>query len=231
MKRIKKFLKNADPVTLALIALLGVSSVFAWVQIAGTRGGSSVPVTAPIPSIPEREDISVFAPTDVPEEVPTVGRTESFIVPIDTTDYTVTTTFFDSTAEDATEVVSSIFFFQVGEGKYSHQSNGASFADTNGGEVAVVAPLSGTVASVVDDDPVRGTIVTIDHAEGIQTVLTGVYDVIVATGETITQGQSLGVTGLSRLEPDSGNVVHLEVIQDGNYLNPESIIGKNINDL
>jgi len=226
MKKIKRFLKKADPVTLALVALLGVSSAFAWVQIAGTGGGDTVPVTAPVYEVPEN-DLSVFSPI----EAPAFGRSESFIAPVDTNDFTVTTTFFDETTDDATVLVSSIFFFQVGEGKYSHPSNGASFADTSGDVVDVVAPLSGTVSAVVDDDPVRGTVVTIDHEEGIRTVLTGVYNVDVAPGDDVDQGQALGVTGLSRLEPDSGNVVHLEVLQSGDYLDPESIIGRDIEDL
>jgi len=160
MKRIKRFLKKADPVTLALVALLGVSSVFAWTQIAGTGGGNVVPVTPPAIELPEN-DLPVFSPMDLPELV----RTESFIAPVDTNDFTVTTTFFDETSDDATVLASSIFFFQVGNGKYSHPSNGASFSDTNGGVVDVVAPLSGTVSSVVDDDPVRGTIITFSKKE------------------------------------------------------------------
>lgn len=225
MKRIKRFLKKVDPVTLALVALLGVSSVFAWVQIVGT-GGGSVPVTGPGSEIQDN-DLPVHSPADVP----VFGSSESFIAPIDTKDFTVTTTFFDETSDDQTVLASSIFFFQVGDSKYSHPSNGASFSDTNGGVVDVVAPLSGTVLTVVDDDPVRGTIVTIEHEAGIQTVLTGVYNVSVTEGETIEQGQALGVTGLSRLEPDSGNVVHLEIIQSGSYINPENIIGSDIDDL
>jgi stage II sporulation protein Q len=226
MKRIKRFLKKADPVTLVLIALLGVSSVFAWVQIVGTGGGNTVPVTTPA-NVSE-DDLSVFSPI---EEVPAFARIESFIAPVETNDFTVTTTFFDETTDDATVLAGSIFFFQVGAGKYSQPSNGASFADTSGEVVNVVAPLSGTVSEVVDDDSVRGTIVTIDHEEGIQTILTGVYNVSVTTGDDVSQGQVLGVTGLSRLEPDSGNVVHLEVVQSGSYINPENIIGRDINDL
>lgn len=225
MKRIKRFLKKADLVTLALIALLGISSIFAWVQIVGTRGGDTVPVTGPAPGVSEN-DLPVFSPI----EIPIFAEAESFMAPVETHDFTITTTFFDETTDDATALAGSIFFFQVGAGKYSHLSNGASFADTNGEVVNVVAPLSGTVSSVVDDDPVRGTVITIDHEEALQTILTGVYNVSVAEGDEISQGESLGVTGLSRLEPDSGNVVHLEVIQNGNFINPESIIGRAMNE-
>ncbi|MCL2560118.1 MAG: M23 family metallopeptidase [Turicibacter sp.] len=225
MKRIKKFFKKADPVTMALVGLLVVSSIFAWVQIAGT-GGDSVPVTGPA-STPIESDAPVFSPVDVP----VFGPAESFIAPIAESDFTITTTFFDEASTDAAALASSIFYFQIGAGKYSHPSNGASFSATSGDVVDVVAPLSGTVSGVIDNDPVRGTIVTIDHDEGIRTVLTGVYNVNVVAGDDVDQGDVLGVTGLSRLEPDSGNVVHLEVIQSGNYINPESIIGRNIDDL
>lgn len=222
MKRIKRFFKKADPVTLALVALLGVSTVFASIQIVGTGGRNVSPATQ-MPG----DELPVFSPSDIKA----FGSSESFIAPVDTNDFKVTTTFFDETSDDHAVLASSIFFFQVGDSKYSYPSNGASFSDTNDDVVDVVAPLSGTISSVVDDDPVRGTIVTIEHEEGIKTILTGVYNVTVTAGETIEQGHALGVTGLSRLEADSGNVVHLEVIQSGNYLNPESIIGKDINDL
>jgi len=224
MKKIQRFLKKADPVTFALIALLGVSTVFAWVQITGAgRQETYMPVIAP-----ERDETR---PVFNPIEVPTVATPETFIAPVDTNNFNVTTTFFDETSEDSTALASSLFFFQVGSGKYSHPSQGMSFACENDDVVDVIAPLSGTVSSVIDDDPVRGTIITIDHAEGLQTILTGVYNVSVATGDDVDQGQALGVTGLSRLEPDSGNVVHLEVIQGGTFINPENAIGRMISEL
>jgi len=224
MKKIQRFLKKADLVTFALIALLGVSTIFAWVQITGSGSqDTSVPVSAPEPD----ETQLVFNPI----EVPTVAIPETFIAPVDTNNFNVTTTFFDETSEDGAALASSLFFFQVGNGKYSHPSQGMSFACENDDVVDVIAPLSGTVSSVIDDDPVRGTIITIDHTEGLQTILTGVYNVSVTTGDDVDQGQALGVTGLSRLEPDSGNVVHLEVVQGGTFINPENAIGRMISEL
>lgn len=225
MKRIKTFFKKADPVTFALIALLGVSAVFAWVQITGVgRQDVYTPVVAPAL---DEDTAPVFNPMDVP----TVATPEVFITPVDTDDFNVTTTFFDETSEDVAALASSIFFFQVGNGKYSHPSQGVSFACEDDKVVNVVAPLSGIVSSVIDDDPVRGTIITIDHEEGLQTILTGVYNVTVTTGDEVRQGRALGVTGVSRLEPDSGNVVHLEVVQSGNFINPKEVIGRTISDL
>ena len=227
MKKIQRFLKKADPVTLALIALLGVSSVFAWVQLTGPgRQASYVPAVAPETDRTQ----PVFSPIELPDVEP-VSTPETFMAPVDTTNFSVTTTFFNEESEDQVALASSIFFFQVGNGKYSHPSQGTSFACRDNEVVNVIAPLSGTVSSIVDDDPVRGTIITIDHEEGVQTILTGVYSVSVTTGDDVDQGQALGVTGTSRLEPESGNVVHLEVYQSGNFINPEEAIGRTISDL
>jgi len=222
MANIKKFFKKADPVTFALIALLGVSATFAWIQIASS-GGNVVPVSGPASD----EEVPVFNQMEVPASI----MRETFIAPIATEDFTVTTTFFDEEAEDAAALVSSIFYFQAGGGMYSHPSQGTSFADATGDVVDVVAPLSGTISSIVDDHPVRGTVIVIDHIEGVQTVLTGVYDTRVQMGDVVEQGSVLGVTGLSTLEPDAGNVVHMEVMQNDNFFNPEEVIGKAIREL
>lgn len=224
MKKIKKFLQKCDLVTFALIALLAVSTVFAWTQLSGTGPRvEELPVAAP--------DVEKTAPVFNPVEIPTVATPEVFVVPVETSRFNMTTTFFNETSTDGAVLASGIFYFQVGGGKYSHPSRGVSFACGDDAAVNVIAPLSGTVRSVVDDDPLRGTMITIDHGEGLQTVLTGVYNVSVAAGSQVVQGEALGVTGLSRLEPDSGNVVHLEVLYQGEHVDPEGVIGRSINDL
>jgi len=221
MANIKKFFKKADPVTFALIALLGASATFAWIQIASS-GGNVVPVSGP-----SDEEIPVFNGIEVPASV----LSETFIAPVVTENLVTTTTFFDEEAEDAAALVSSIFYFQAGSRMFSHPSQGVSFADADGSVASVVAPLSGVVSSVIDDHPVRGNIVVIDHPEGLQTVLSGVYDVSVQMGDTLEQGAEIGVTGLSTMEPDAGNVVHMEVMQNENFLDPEQVIGQTVREL
>lgn len=221
MQKIKRFFKKADPVTLALVALLGVSTVFAWVQITG--GFNHQPTADNYDAT-----LPVFNPAD-DETIPTFGRSEVFEIPIAASDHVVPTTFFEPDTEDRAVLASGLFYFQMGSGKFSHHSAGMSFACTSGDVVNVVAPLSGTVSDIIDDDPVRGTMVTIDHVDGLQTVLIGVYDVTVTVGAEVEQGQTLGTTGVSRMEPDSGNVVHLEVFQGGHHVNPANVIGEKFN--
>ena len=57
-----------------------------------------------------------------------------------------------------------------------------SLKNSNNEEVSVVAALSGKVLTV-KDEVLKGTVVTIEHQNGVKTVYTGVYDVAVETRE------------------------------------------------
>ena len=65
----------------------------------------------------------------------------------------------------------------------------------------------------------------------MKTVYTGVYDVAVKAGDELEQGDVIGKTGSSQLEPDSGNVVHFEIVKDDTKLNPSDIIDTKLGDL
>ena len=222
---IKSFFRKVDPITFALVVMLGLSATFAWVQI--TQVPQEVPVLSQL-GVDVEDDIATFREI-AGTNVATLAIEENFIVPIVGDDFEVTVNFFDADADEAA-LVSSIFFYQVGQGKYSHQSQGMSFRGADDAVVNVVASLTGVVSSVVDDDPIRGTIVTIDHANGVQTVYTGVYDVVISVGDELEQGDVIGATGLSLLEPDNGNVVHIEVMKNGDFLNPYDLIGNSISE-
>ena len=113
---------------------------------------------------------------------------------------------------------------------YTHESKGVSLKSSDNEAVNVVAALSGKVLNV-KDEVLKGTVVTIEHENGVQTVYTGVYDVAVKAGDEVKQGTVIGKTGLSQLEPDSGNVVHFEVLKDEVKVNPETVIDKKLGDL
>ena len=149
--------------------------------------------------------------------------------PIEGEEVTVAKSYYDQTADTTTQV-NSLFYYKVGETMYSHESKGVSLKDTNNETVNVVAALSGKVASV-KDEILKGTVVTIEHENGVETVYTGVYNVNVEAGDEVEQGTVLGKTGLSQLEPDSGNVIHFEVLKDDVKVNPETVIDKKLGDL
>lgn len=228
----KKLFKKIDPISLALVVLLGASATFAGVQLwlTGMNGDQTVsnPSNSDNDIVYVNEDgtTTVNKTTD-PE---TLALLEEVIKsPIEGEEVTVAKSYYDQTADTTTQV-NSLFYYKVGETMYSHESKGVSLKDTNNETVNVVAALSGKVASV-KDEILKGTVVTIEHENGVETVYTGVYNVNVEAGDEVEQGTVLGKTGLSQLEPDSGNVIHFEVLKDDVKVNPETVIDKKLGDL
>jgi len=74
--------------------------------------------------------------------------------------------------------------------RYHH---GVGIASTQG--TPVVAAYAGRVASVVQDDPEWGVIVTIDHGSGWKTLYSSLAKVSVTTGQAIKEGQQIGQVG------------------------------------
>lgn len=228
----KKLFKKIDPISLALVVLLGASATFAGVQLwlTGMNGDQTVsnPSNSDNDIVYVNEDgtTTVNKTTD-PE---TLALLEEVIKsPLEGEEVTVAKSYYDQTADTTTQV-NSLFYYKVGETMYSHESKGVSLKDINNETVNVVAALSGKVASV-KDEILKGTVVTIEHENGVETVYTGVYNVNVEAGDEVEQGTVLGKTGLSQLEPDSGNVIHFEVLKDDVKVNPETVIDKKLGDL
>ena len=228
----KKLFKKIDPISFALVVLLGASATFAGVQLwlTGMDGDQTVsnPSNSDNDIVYTTEDgTTVVNKTTDPETAALLQ--EVIKSPLEGEEVTVAKSYYDQTADTTTQV-NSLFYYKVGETMYSHESKGISLKDTNNETVNVVAALSGKVASV-KDEILKGTVVTIEHENGVETVYTGVYNVNVEAGEEVEQGTVLGTTGLSQLEPDSGNVIHFEVLKDEVKLNPETVIDKKLGDL
>lgn len=228
----KKLFKKIDPISFALVLLLGASATFAGVQLAltGMNGGQSVsnPANSDNGGIYTNGDGTT--PVNKTTDAETVALLQEVIQsPLEGEDVVLAKTFYDQTADTSVQV-NSIFSYQVGETMYTHESKGVSLKSSDNEAVNVVAALSGKVLNV-KDEVLKGTVVTIEHENGVQTVYTGVYDVAVKAGDEVKQGTVIGKTGLSQLEPDSGNVVHFEVLKDEVKVNPETVIDKKLGDL
>lgn len=223
----KKLFKKIDPISFALVVLLGASATFAGVQLALT-GINDPSVSNPSDVVYTNEDGTTTVNKTTDAE--TVALLQEVIKsPLEGEDVVVAKTFYDQTADTSVQV-NSIFSYQVGETMYTHESKGVTLKTSDNEATNVVAALSGTVLNV-KDEVLKGTVVTIEHKNGVQTVYTGVYDVAVKAGDEIKQGAVIGKTGLSQLEPDSGNVVHFEVIKDEVKVNPETVMDKKLGDL
>ena len=85
----------------------------------------------------------------------------------------------------------------------------------------VVAARAGTVESIVADS-LYGTVLTIDHGDGIKTVYANLADVpAVNVGDWVEPGDVIGAVGATALcESGQGTHLHFAVYSDGGCIDP-----------
>ena len=94
----------------------------------------------------------------------------------------------------------------------------------NGEEFEVVAALSGKVVDVKLDE-FTGNKIILEHPDGKQTHYSSVKDILVKKGDQVTQGQAIGTATQNEWNPSAGVHMHFEVLVDGAYVNPKSLLG------
>jgi stage II sporulation protein Q len=82
---------------------------------------------------------------------------------------------------------------------------------------------SGTVTGI-DTDTIMGTVITVDHGNGIYIRYCGIKNVNVNVGDTVTVESSIGEIGTVTSECAEQAHLHLEVIKDGNPIDPAVLI-------
>lgn len=83
---------------------------------------------------------------------------------------------------------------------------------------------AGTVTAVYDDG-LLGTVVEIEH-DGFTARYCGLdKNTPVKAGDTVTRGQTIGTAGEVAMEVNDESHIHLEIIKDGKYVNPDQILG------
>lgn len=84
----------------------------------------------------------------------------------------------------------------------------------------VLAALSGTVTRV-DNLPLVGNIVELEHEDGLKTIYHSLANVAVEEGAQVVQGEVIAQAGRSEIGKDFGTHLHFEVHKDGEPVNPE----------
>ena len=90
---------------------------------------------------------------------------------------------------------------------------------------AVLAACAGTVLSV-EEDPLLGTTVVLDHGDGYQTTyanLAGKPDA--AAGDKVNAGEAIGAVGTTAAAEDAAPHLHFAVSREGKAVNPQEFLG------
>lgn len=90
----------------------------------------------------------------------------------------------------------------------------------------VKAALAGKVTRV-EEHPLLGYVVEITHANNLKTVYESLTDVKVKQGAEVKQGDSIANAGRNEMEKDLGNHLHFAVYENGELVNPVTVLPKN----
>lgn len=88
----------------------------------------------------------------------------------------------------------------------------------------VVAAKTGVIEEVITD-VFQGDEIVITHSDGMKTVYSSLSDVLVKTGDEVTQGTALGKAAANEWNPNAGTHLHFKVLVDDEAVNPASYLG------
>ncbi len=162
-----------------------------------------------------------YIPEDVIEDyIPVVNTSKRVINPYANQNVSIAKTYYDYTADEESQLKSILLH----EDTYM-QNTGIDYIGEESFEV--IAILEGTVTSVKDDETV-GKTVEISHDNGLVSIYQSLKEVNVKKGDLISQGQILGMSGTNELEKDLGNHLHFEIHANGQAVNPNNYLNKEI---
>lgn len=169
------------------------------------------------PATPDYNYVSNIVTSDV---VPTISEAKKLIKPYTDEKVTVGKSFYDYKAEASNQEKSITYY----DGSYIQNSGIDYVLDQT---FDVVAVLDGTVSNVKQDD-ILGTIVEIKHDNNYVTTYQSLSDVTVKKDDIVTQGQVIGKSGTNKLDKDMGNHLHFELYTNGQVVDPNLYIDKEI---
>ncbi len=154
------------------------------------------------------------------KDIPVLNETVKMLKPYTNENVKVGKSFYDYKAESKQQENAITYY----NGSYI-QNSGIDY--TLDDKFDVVAVLSGTVVNVKQDD-ILGNVVEIKHDNNYITTYQSLGEVSVKKDDMVTQGQVIGKSGSNKLDKDMGNHLHFEVYVDGQVVDPNLYVDKEI---
>lgn len=176
------------------------------------------------PTFDEEDDNFIYVTKTIFDDIsPVVGTERNIIRPYKDSDIKIVKYFYDKDAETSKQMESIIYY----EGTYMPNS-GVDYSGKDNFEV--VSILEGTVINV-NEDKFLGKIVEVRHSNELISAYQSLSEVTVKQGDTVTQGQTIGKSGICNIATDLKDHLHLEILFSGKVINPETIYDKTIKEL
>ena len=168
----------------------------------------------------EVEEPSHITEEVINETIPVVNPTKSIINPYTDPSVTVGKNYYDYQAEEESQRNSIV----VHDNTYM-QNTGIDYIAEKAFEV--VSILEGTVITVKEDETL-GKVVEIKHENNLISTYQSLSEITIKKGYVVTQGQVLGKSGTNELDKELGNHLHFEIYENGQSVNPNNYLNKEV---
>lgn len=128
---------------------------------------------------------------------------------------------FEGSSEDQ---LNSIIYY---EGTYM-QNSGVDYVSEE--TFDIVSILDGEIIKVSADDTL-GNIVQVKHENDLISIYQGIDNISIKQGSKINQGDIIGTSGKSLINPDYKNALHFEIYYKGKLMDPENLYSLTVEDL
>lgn len=193
----------------ATIASFGLIAIFIALVMTNTN-----------PTLKNKETLNYVSNTILSEDIAVINTTRKIIYPYLESSVSIGKGYYDYKAT-AEEQQKSIIYH---ENTYM-QNSGIDFVYDK--QFDVIAVLDGTVTNIKDDE-LLGKIVEINHSNDYVSIYQSLSEIKVKKGDTVNQGQVLGVSGTNTLDKELGNHLHFEFYAQGQIVDPILYLDKEI---
>ncbi|MBB6732969.1 M23 family metallopeptidase [Cohnella zeiphila] len=209
----KKFFSKRWVFPAAYMAAAAIIVTILWLN-AGGSGTKEPQDAAPGLSGVETQDAG-----SSPEALEAAASGESLEWPfVSSGDLSVSLPFYDANASEDKKAAAMV---EYNNSFTPHTA--IDFARKDQKAFEVRAAMSGKV-TVAEQTPTNGYEVQIDHGNGLVTVYQSLDDLKVKQGDEVKQGDVLAMAGRSEMEQNEGVHVHFEVRNNGQSVDPNSLI-------
>ncbi len=154
--------------------------------------------------------------------LPVVNTNKLIVKPYLSENVSIGKYFYDYEGEKDEQEKSLVYY----EDTYM-QNSGVDYISNNAFDV--VAILDGEVISVEKDETL-GNIVQIKHENDLISIYQGIEEVTLKKGDKINQGQIIGTSGTSKVNPEYNSTLHFEIYYKGEIMDPENLYSLSIED-
>ena len=172
------------------------------------------------PEEAEPKKIAPVLPQEVPAGVPAEDRPEQPPAEASTEDAPEAAPAYIFPLEDADAAVTDPYGWRIHPVSGTYKQHSGVDLEAAAGE-NILAVADGTVVESSYNEA-YGYMVTLDHADGVQTFYAHMTNYLVSTGETVRQGQIIGTVGSTGWS--TGPHLHLGVMIDGESVDPLAVL-------